>query len=450
MLDTLYGLALQSGTDINAKAYEESVGTGTKPTLSLIESMGGRQLASGERVTPEIAMTVSTVNACVRVRAETPASLPCLTYRRLKDGGKKRLPEHPLYEILRYQPNPWQSSFEWVEFMQRELWTRGNAYSLVERDYRGQVTGLIPLRSDRVTVRKGKDLLPYYQCSELDGSPILGQDRVFHLRNLSADGYVGRSPVQECMEAVGATLAVEKFGASLFGNGAGQSGYFIYKGKIAEDQYKTLMASMRERVQGQRNRHLPSILDGEWSYQATGMKADEAQFLETRNFHVEDIARMYRMPSLMIGHADKTSTFASAEQFFLAYVTYSLRPDLVRWEQAIKRSLLIGESDIFVEFLIDGLLRGDLKSRYAAYAIARQWGWLSADEIREFENMNPLPDDKGKIYLEPLNMIEAGEERDDLAADETPAGKAKAMLEFARRMVRTLGPGQEEEDAKAA
>jgi phage portal protein BeeE len=174
------------------------------------------------------------------------------------------------------------------------------------------------------------------------------------------------------------------------------------------------------------------------------MRADEAQFLESRSYQVEEIARQFRMPPLMIGHADKTATYASAEQFFLAFVVHTLTPVLTRWEQALKRSLFTeNEADLFPEFLVAGLLRGDIKSRYAAYAIARQWGWLNADEIREFENMNPLPDGKGEIYLEPLNMIEAGTQRDALAADSPASGKL-LMIEFARQMTRALGPAQEE------
>jgi HK97 family phage portal protein len=394
-------------------------------------------------------MQSSVVNSCVRVRAESIASLPLVTMRELAPRKKVRAHEETLYRLLHDRPNPWQTSFEWREDMNRQFDTRGNAYSLIERDSRGAVQNLYPLRSDRVSIRKGDDLRPYYQCSELSGSPTLSRERIFHLRGMSKDGYTGLSPIQEAMEAVGLALATEQFGASLFGNGALQRGWFMYNGSLEPDEYAKVRKWIEEQHGGgMRNANRPGVLDGDWKWQSTSLNADEAQFLATRGFQVEDIARLYRMPLPMIGHSDKTATYASAEQFFLAFVVHCLKPLVDRWEQALRRDLLTeGELDLSPTFLLAGLLRGDIKTRFAAYAVARQWGWFNVDEIREFEDMNELPDGKGQTYLEPLNMIEAGSDRE--AANQTDAGKVMAALQTLGQFMANSAPGLETEESNA-
>jgi HK97 family phage portal protein len=334
--------------------------------------------------------------------------------------------------------------------MQRHYDLRGNAYSYIERTNRGDVTAIYPLCNDRVEVLKGRDWPhePYYRCSELPGQPVLGKENIFHLRGMSRDGYVGISPIAEDMEAVGLAAALEGYSASLFANGGMQRGFVQWDGKIgSEEQWAQLRATADKTFSGRDNWGRPPLLDGKWSWVPMSMKAEEAQYLLARNYQVEDIARLYRMPLLMIGHADKTATYASAEQFFLAFVVHTMTSVWKRWEEALKRDLFTDlEGDLYPEFLIQGLLRGDIKTRYAAYAIARQWGWLNADEIREFENMNPLPNRAGEMYLTPLNMIEAGKDAADLAGD----GKAKTIqqyMEFARVMCRSLAPMLEQEAA---
>jgi HK97 family phage portal protein len=266
---------------------------------------------------------------------------------------------------------------------------------------------------------------------------------------LSKDGYTGLSPIQEAMEAVGLALATEQFGASLFGNGALQRGWFMYNGSLEPDEYAKVRKWIEEQHGGgMRNANRPGVLDGDWKWQSTSLNADEAQFLATRGFQVEDIARLYRMPLPMIGHSDKTATYASAEQFFLAFVVHCLKPLVDRWEQALRRDLLTeGELDLSPTFLLAGLLRGDIKTRFAAYAVARQWGWFNVDEIREFEDMNELPDGKGQTYLEPLNMIEAGSDRE--AANQTDAGKVMAALQTLGQFMANSAPGLETEESNA-
>lgn len=431
MIETLAGLALDAGTDI-LKAYEvESEGTTGRPSFSMIEAMGGAPLSSGIRVTPDGAMGVSAVNACVRVRAESIASAPLVTFRR-NGRSKERVPDEPLYELLHDRPNPWQTSYEWREDMQRQFDLRGNAYSLIERNGRGVITNLYPLRSDRVTIQKGKDLQPYYQCSELSGVPTLPRENIFHLRGMSKDGYIGLSPIQELMEAVGLAVAAERYGAGLFQSGALHQGILFYNGSITAEEYPKLRKSIDEKLGTRRSRNGgPPMLDGDWKYQPTSMKADEAQFLQTRGNQVEEVARAYRMPLPMIGHGDKAPTYASAEQFFLAFVVHCFTPLVTRWEQAFRRDLLTeDEGDLAPLFLVDGLLRGDIKTRYAAYAIARQWGWFCVDDILELEDRNPLPDGKGQIYLQPMNMVEAGTVADGNSAGDPILNALNILAEF--------------------
>jgi HK97 family phage portal protein len=453
VIESLAELALRGGHDIlgvQRGVETNEGGTSGRPAPSIVSALGG-QSGTGLRVTAEGSMQVSAVNACVRVRAESVASVPLIVYRR-EGRTKDRDAANPLYRLLHDRPNPWQTSYEWRELMQRHYDLRGNAYSYIERDGVGQVTALYPLDPAKVTVLKSRAWPPepFYRCSEVPGSPVLPRERVFHLRGMSRDGFIGISPVAEEMEAVGLAQAMEQYGAALFANGGLQRGIFAYDGVLKEDQYKRLRETLDERFGGRRNWGRPGLLDGKWQWLPASMKADEAQFLESRAYQVEDIARLFRMPLLMIGHADKTATYASAEQFFLAFVVHCMMPVWARWEAALKRDLFTDlEGDYYPEFLAQGLLRGDIKTRYAAYAIARQWGWLNADEIREFENMNPLPEGAGQMYLTPLNMVEAGKETAALAGEGKQAKRIVDYMEFARLMSRMLGPALETEGADA-
>lgn len=449
MIETLGGLALsRAGVNLGArgKGFEtDDGGTSGTPSASLVAAMGGRSLSSGIRVTPDIAMTSSVVNSCVRVRGESIASLPLVTYQELEPRNKIRAQKDPIYRILHDRPNPWQTSFEWREDMNRQFDTRGNAYSLIERDGRGNLQNLYPLRSDKVILRKGVDLLPYYQCSEIKGSPILSRENIFHLRGMSKDGYIGLSPIQELAEAVGLSLAAERFGASMFVSGGLQSGWFMYNGSLELDEYKKVKQWIEEQHGGGLRNAGPGVLDGDWTWQGTSFNPEQIQMLAARGFQVEDIARAYRMPLPMIGHSDKTATYASAEQFFLAFVVHCLMPLAIRWEGALRRDLLTeNEQDLLPTFIVAGLLRGDIASRFAAYAIARQWGWLSVNEIREYEDQNAIPKG-GDTYLEPMNMVEAGSDRN--AANQDTNSKLAAALQTVGQFMTQAGPQLEEDNA---
>lgn len=376
------------------------------PISWLAEALGGNKAASGVNVTPSTALQSTAVFACVRVLAETVASLPLPVYRRLPGGGKERAIGHYLYSILHDLPNPELTSFEFREALMGHLALWGNAYAEIERDNGGRVRALWPLRPDRMQVYREQGELRYkYQLP--DGSyVVLKPIQVMHIRGLSGDGIVGYSPIRLAREAIGLALATEEFGARFFSNGAHPGGIIEYPGTLKEEAYQRFKQSVQEAYGGLSKSHRLMILEQGLKYHQVGIPPEDSQYLETRKFQVNEIARIFRIPPHMIGDLER-ATFSNIEHQSIEFVVHTIRPWLVRWEQAIKRDLFLpGErNSYFAEFLVDGLLRGDIKSRYEAYAIGRQNGWLSADDIRELENMNPLPDGQGKIYLVNGNML---------------------------------------------
>lgn len=373
----------------------------------LAEWFGGPQTVTGQRVTASTALQVAAVYACVRILAESVASLPLLLYRRRPDGGKDRATDHPLYPLLHDAPNRSQTSFEWREMLMGHAALRGNAYAEILPAPGAGVDQLIPRHPDRVQPFRAPDGSLAYRYSEPDGShrTILAEE-MLHIRTLTDDGLSGLSPVSLHREAFGLAMATEEHGARLFTNGTQLGGILQHPGKLSAESAKRLRESWEARYAGVSNAHRTAILEEGMTWAKVGMTAEDAQFLESRAFQLEEIARIFRVPVVMLQHGDKTSTYASAEQFFLSFVVHSLTPWLTRWEQALNRALLGIGSDYFFSFLVEGLLRGDIKSRYAAYAIGRQWGWLSANDVRAMENQNPI--EGGDIYLSPMNMIPAG------------------------------------------
>lgn len=366
---------------------------------------GGEGYA-GKHVTEANAMQTVTVFACVRILAESVAGLPLIVYRRRGDG-KERASAHSLYRLLHDTPNPEMTSFEFRETLTGHLCLWGNAYAEIERDNAGRVLALWPLRPDRMHLKHEGSGLAYSYNLGAGGFVRLAPESVLHLRGLSGDGLIGMSPIRQAKEAIGLSAAMEEFGARLFGQGGRPLGVLEHPGRLSEQGEKLLRESWQKEHGGLSNAHRVAILQEGMAWKPIGIPPDEAQFLDSRRYQVSEIARMYRIPLHLLGAEDKASTYASVEQFAIQFVVHTLRPWLVRWEQAIKRAL-IPETDYFAEFLLDGLLRGDSVSRYQAYATGRQWGWLSADDIRRLENMNPLPDGQGQSYLVPMNMVDAG------------------------------------------
>lgn len=374
---------------------------------------GGTKSAAGINVTPDTALQASAVYACVRVLAETIASLPLHVYRRLEGSkGKEKAPEHYLYPVLHEIANPEMTSFELRETMVGHLCLRGNAYAEKVFDRAGRVKELWPLNPDGVLVERDKATKQLIYIITLPGESKqvkLSSDRILHIRGLSGNGIIGYSPIALAKESIGLALATEEYGSRFFGNASRPSGVLEHPGKLGKDAADRLKKSWEEMHRGLSNAHRVAILEEGLKWNQIGMTQEDSQYLQTRQYQVVDIARIFRVPPHMIAELSR-ATFSNIEFQSIDFVVNTIRPWLVRFEQAFKQRLF-DETDRehYAEFSIDGLLRGDIASRYSAYAIGRQWGWLSADDIREMENRNPLPDGQGETYLVPLNMVPAGE-----------------------------------------
>ena len=363
---------------------------------------------SGKPVNERTAMQTTAVYACVRILAEAIAYLPLHVYEYQDDGGKKLVHDHPLYYLLHDEPNPEMTSFVFRETLMSHLLIWGNAYAQIIRDGAGRVLGLYPLLPDKMDVqRDDKENIYYVYSRNSDENPMfkeygnikLKAEDVLHIPGLGFDGLIGYSPIAMAKNAVGMTLACEEYGASFFANGANPGGVLEHPG-VLKDPSK-VRESWNSVYRGVNNAHKIAVLEEGMKYQQIGIPPEEAQFLETRKFQINEIARLYRIPPHMVGDLDKSS-FSNIEQQSLEFVKYTLDPWVIRWEQSLQRSLLLpGEKGkYFIKLNVDGLLRGDYQSRMNGYAVGRQNGWFSANDIREMENMNPIPDEEGgNLYL---------------------------------------------------
>lgn len=362
---------------------------------------------SGKNVNEFTAMQTTAVYACVRILSETLAALPLQLYR-YTAGGKERVYDHPLYHILHDEPNPEMTSFIFRETLMSHLLIWGNAYAQIIRDRLGRVQSLYPLRPDKMTVCRDESGQIYYLYTKTsDENPVikpygqvpLRKDEVLHIPGLGFDGLVGYSPIAMARNAVGMTMACEEYGASFFANGASPSGVLEHPG-VLKDPAK-VRDSWNAVYQGSANAHKVAVLEEGMKYQQIGIPPEEAQFLETRKFQLNEIARLYRIPPHMIGDLEKSS-FNNIEQQSMEFVKYTLDPWVIRWEQAMQKALFLPEEkkQYFLKFNVNGLMRGDYESRMTGYSIGRQNGWLSANDIREMEDMNPVPDEEGgNLYL---------------------------------------------------
>lgn len=393
---------------------------------------------SGKNVNEFTAMQTTAVYSCVRILSEALASLPLHIYR-YKENGKDRVFDHPLYHILHNEPNSEMSSFVFRETLMSHLLIWGNAYAQIIRDGAGRVVALYPLLPNKIEVGRDKSGEIFYSYSRTSdenpnfkdyGNVILRKQDVLHIPGLGFDGLVGYSPIAMAKNAVGMTLACEEYGASFFANGANPGGVLEHPGVLKDP--KKVRDSWNEVYRGANNAHKVAVLEEGMKYQQIGIPPEEAQFLETRKFQINEIARLYRIPPHMVGDLEKSS-FSNIEQQSLEFVKYTLGPWVIRWEQALQRALLLPreKTEYFIKLNVDGLLRGDYQSRMNGYSIGRQNGWLSANDIREMEDMNPIPDEEGgSMYLINGNMTkleDAGAFANDTSAapDQTKGSENK-------------------------
>lgn len=367
---------------------------------------------SGKNVNERSAMQMTAVYACVRILSESIAGLPVHLYQYVDSGSKQKAIEHPLYRLLHDEPNPEMTSFVFRETLMTHLLLWGNAYAQIIRNGKGQVVALYPLMPNRMSVdRDDKGHLYYqYQMQDSDaptaksGTVILKPTDVLHVPGLGFDGLVGYSPIAMAKNAIGLSIATEEYGAKFFANGATPSGILEYPGTVKNPE--AIRESWNAGFGGSSNAHKVAVLEEGMKYTPIAISPNEAQFLETRKFQIDEIARIFRVPPHMVGDLEKSS-FSNIEQQSLEFVKYTLEPWIVRWEQSLNRALLseAEKAAYFVKFNVDGLLRGDYQSRMNGYATARQNGWMSANDIRELENLDLIPDELGgNLYLINGNM----------------------------------------------
>ena len=390
--------------------------------------MGGS--SAGKAVTERSAMQMTAVYSCVRILAEAIAGLPLHLYRYTEDGGKEKAVDHPLYLLLHDEPNPEMSSFVIRETLMTHLLLWGNAYAQIIRNGKGEVVALYPLMPNKMSVDRDEHGQLYYsynrtedEAPTMKGSTvILRPEDVLHVPGLGFDGLVGYSPIAMAKNSIGLAIATEEYGAKFFANGAAPSGVLEHPGTIKDPS--RVREAWQSQFGGSANSGKIAVLEEGMKYTPISISPEQAQFLETRKFQINEIARIFRVPPHMVGDLEKSS-FSNIEQQSLEFVKYTLDPWVVRWEQSIARRLLAPEEkkQYFVKFNLEGLLRGDYQSRMNGYAIGRQNGWMSANDIRELENLDRIPaEDGGDLYLINGNMLPL---KDAGAFANTPETKGK-------------------------
>ena len=376
--------------------------------------MGGT--TSGKPVNERSAMQMTAVYSCVRILAEAVAGLPLHLYRYNEAGGKEKAIDHPLYYLLHDEPNPEMSSFVFRETLMTHLLLWGNAYAQIIRNGKGEVLALYPLMPNKMSVDRDEDGQLYYtyqrsneEAPTMEGSSVrLKPTDVLHIPGLGFDGLVGYSPIAMAKNAIGMAIACEEFGAKFFANGAAPSGVLEHPGTIKDPA--RVRDAWQSQFGGSSNSGKVAVLEEGMKYTPISISPEQAQFLETRKFQINEIARIFRVPPHMVGDLEKSS-FSNIEQQSLEFVKYTLDPWIIRWEQSMARVLLSldEKKDLFIKFNLEGLLRGDYQSRMNGYSIARQNGWMSANDIRELENLDRIPAEQGgDLYLINGSMLPLG------------------------------------------
>ena len=361
---------------------------------------------SGKAVNERTAMQTSAVYACVRILAESVAGLPLHVYERTANGSKSTKPSHPLYQLLHDEPNREMTSFVFRETLMSHLLLWGNAYAQIIRDGRGFPIALYPLLPDRMAVdrRESGELVYTYQSDK--GQVKLRRENILHIPGLGFDGLIGYSPIAMAKNAVGLALATEDYGATFFANGANPGGVLEHPGVIKPEQADRLRESWQSQFGGA-NAHKVAVLEEGLKFHQMSIPPEQAQFLETRKFQINEIARIFRVPPHMVGDLEKSS-FSNIEQQSLEFVKYTLDPWVVRWEQSLQQALILPseKATIFIKFNLDGLLRGDYQSRMQGYSTGIQNGFMSVNDVRGLEDMNLLTaEEGGDLHFVNGNMV---------------------------------------------
>ena len=365
----------------------------SNPSQEFVDFMGGGVTTSGKSVSEETALTYSAVFACVNVISETLASLPLFLYGK-KKGAKEKARDHPLYELLHDMPNEEMTSMTFRQTLQVHLLLRGNCYAEIEWGPNGFPRALWPLNAASTWPERDKITKKIVYKTIINGQGYtLPAERVLHITGLSLNGRHGLSPIGLMRETIGLGMAAEEYGARFFSNGAKPGGVLEHPGNLSDPAKKSLVKSWNDMHRGLENQHRIAVLEEGLTYKQVGIPPEDAQFLETRKFQVSEVARIYRVPPHMIADLEK-ATFSNIEHQGIEFVSHTMRPWLVRWEQTLRWKLMTKteKKKYNAEFNVEGLLRGDTKSRYDAYHMALNDGWMSGNEVRKLENLEEKPE----------------------------------------------------------
>lgn len=366
----------------------------------------GNATASGASVNPDSSMRVAAVFRCVTLIAGAVATMPLQLKRRVSDRETATASDEVEALLFRNRPNRWMTPSAFKRMMQAHVLLRGNAYALKVFDHRQRVVGLLPIHPDRVKPRQRKDLaIEYVYTRPSGGTVVLKQDEVFHLLGLTFDGVEGVSVIKYAREAVGLAMQTERHGAAVFKNGASVGAVLRAKGKLGKEAQDNLRSSL-DAYRGADNAAKALILEEDMDFKPLGMTQEDAQYIETRKFSRSEIFMFFGVPPHMGGDTEKSTSWGTGiEQQSLGFVAYTLEDWLTTWEETSNRDL-IGAASFFYRFNRAALVRGDINTRYQAYNIGRNGGWLSVNDIRAWEDMNPI--EGGDEYLQPLNMQPVG------------------------------------------
>lgn len=387
---------------------------------------------AGVAVNVQSALKVTAVLACVRVISEGIAQLPLKFKQKNSIGRKRDATEHPLYNILWRKPNDFQTSFEWRESMLVHALLTPGAFSIISRNSQGEVLELLPVQPGRVNVVQAPNYDVTYEISDSSGRvKTFDKKDILHLKGPSWDGFNGLDPMRLGLGSIGLSIATEESMERLFANGSRPSGILSTKGKLQPDEKERVKKNFQDGYASIQNLFKTILLDGDWAYQQMSLSPVDSQTHESRKHQIEEVCRLFRVFPQMIGYGDKTSTYASAEQFFMAHVTHTLMPWIERFEQVLATQLMTKEevaAGFFPKFNVGGLLRGDAKSRAEYYASGiTTGGWLVRNEARDLEDLDPLPGLDEPLV--PMNMQTTAQQKAAaLAATKAPAADPNPVI----------------------
>ena len=389
------------------KFFQKKSSSGSDSADLWRELLGRSSSKAGIPINSRTIMQLTTAQSCARVIAEDIAQLPFKLYKDRKDGGSDPASDHAIYKLIKTKPNNWQTAFELREQIGLHLVLTNNAYVWINR-INGKIVELLPLEPQQVTVTRASGWESKYQVQLLGGEKlIIPKSDIWHIRGPSWNGWSGLDGVRLMREAVGMALALEEHGARMFSNGATVGGLLSTEQQLNQEQRTALRESWQDRQGGVENAYKTAVMWGGMKWTPMSTSNDQAQFLETRRFQVEEVCRAFKVMPIMVGHSDKTTTYASAEQMFLAHLRSTMGPWLTRIEQSADCNLLTDaemSGGYHTKFMRNAYLASVATDRAAFYSQMYNIGSLNPNEIRALEDLNPYQG--GEAYRVPLNMVD--------------------------------------------